>query len=311
MAETFKDLDALYKKCKQVDKGAVKEATTHAKTIKYFGYDMDRAIAELKERVLDAKSSAEEPIKSTKIEDFCNNQELKGLLKAVQWNCNKMTAAYKDLDKMDDDAGFGKANVKKLTSIQDKIFEAKKLNKKNKSKLDPKIQKLENQVNNDLKQIMDFWDVLDKITAGRRGQDPKKTMNAEFLSIAKAKPKPSPKRVKFNKLREEKLTKKEMVRTIKDCNNMQKEMLKQADLAIKMAENKEKGWVPIFQTADRERLKIAAIVKGYEDIKSEYGKQIDKSDSKKLIYDKIKIFQRVQKETEKKWEVVTKKVSKL
>jgi hypothetical protein len=314
LAETVKEFEALYKKCKSPPKGAVKAVTGHAKTLKYFRYDMENAFVALEEVIAEEKCS-EDPIKASKIEDYCKNREVAGLLKAVQWNLNSMVDAYKELDKLENHPGFGKPNVKNLMQIQDQIIEARKLKKQRKEgKLDPKILKLEKQVNIDLEEIMNFWDGLEeveKITSGRRN-DPKSDYNKRVKEILKAKPKLSSRTKKYLELAPKMLHRKALQRTVSQCQKAAKSVNEAANKAISAAKkNNSKGLVESITTGDKELLALDKIEETYAKILDKYSKEIDKSDGKKAIEKAFKNIEKIKGQANKRWESAKAEVTQL
>lgn len=313
MAETFKDFQAMYKKCKPIPKGSLKEATTYAKTLKYFRFDLNNALDALEERVLEEKCS-EDPIKASKIEDYCKGKEMKAVLKAVHWNLDKMVEAYKDLDKMDSDPGFAKPNIKKLVDIQNKIYEAEVAKKKRKEgKLDPKILKLQHQVNDDLEEIMNFWDVLkvvDKITSGRRG-DPKKEYDARIKAIMKAKPRLSSRTKKYlDKVAPQMLDKGALKKQVEACKKAHK-VLEGVAKAVEAAIKKQEDNVLKAKISEggKKLVEIDNIDDKYTKILKKYDKEISKSKDNKAILKATKTIGDIQDKADDLWDETKAKIT--
>lgn len=294
------------KKCKDV-KDAAKAAETHAKTIKFFRYDMFQSLELLEEQVLEAKC-VEEPIKASKIDDYAKEyKDIRPTLKAVQWNLAKLLEAWKDLDKLEKSAGLSKANIKNLKDIKGDIVKFKKRTKGG-GKLDPAIVKLEKQIDEDLKEINDVFDTIKKIPSNHR--DPEKIFAKETKDILNAKPRLSAKAKKFQDLYPKMLIQKVLKKKKKECEDTLKAMKKNTDRAVEAVEkDNAKGGVASWEAGKKDLLKIQQIVKAYTKIKDKHPKELNKAQGKKKIMSEIANLEKIEKEAEKGWDVALEKIN--
>lgn len=299
MADEVKQYFDEYKKCRTFTKEEVKQAEVLSDRIKFFGYDMRQGLEQLEEVVLEEKCSAD-PIQARKIEDYAqSNKVVRELLKDIQFNHAKVEDACKELKKLPK-SSFVTAGLSKLTDLKKDIDkDLKSRDKKDKHRA--AIEKLQKQIEADLKIIDDYSKTVKKIPDSYFDAD--KDYTVAIRSIMTAKPRPSAKTQKFAALVPKMLTKSILQKKVKECQDLDKFLQKEADkVAIAVKESKPKEVIAHWQGGSKGLQKLQGIIKGYLDIKKKFGTEIDKSADKKLIENSIKQFEKIATDAEKLWE---------
>jgi len=307
MIDPVKGFEADYKKCRIYGEDDVKHAKVMSERVKFFGYDMRCGLDELEEVVLEEKASAE-PITATKIEDYAKaNKGIAGLLKDVLFNLARVADSCKALNNLPKVTDIT-ASSKKLNGLKKDIDgDLKKRSKTDKSR--PAIEKLQKQIDADLKVMEDYAKLIKKIPADYFVAT--KEYDAAINYIMKAKPKLSAKTKKFNDLAPKKLKRdilNKMVKQSGDLNTAVKLAAKNALSAAKASNSKE--LITHWQAGTRDLQKLQKTVEEYLDIKKKYPKEIGKSEDKKQIEKAIATAEKIKLASEKNWQTVEAEIKK-
>lgn len=299
-----------YKKCRVVDVKEAKKAEVYAKRIKYFKYDLSCGLDALGEVVGEMKCEAE-PIKSTKIKDYAVNKDARALLKASEWNRDKLLDAYTKLDKLEKNADIT-ACTKKLNFLLKAIILDTKIRKGGKP--EPMVAKMQKQIEADLKVMNNYYTAIKKFLPNHpKLLDPAKEYDKSIREIVNAKPRLSAKTKKFNGLFKDMLEKPKLQKNIKQCADAQKVMYKNVKVAQTLAaKGDSKGGIPSWQAGQVELKKIQAIANSYIHIQKKYAAEIKKTPdpAKKLIKTSIKKILKFEEDSTKHSEQVMDKINK-
>jgi len=299
MADDVKQYENEYKKCRTFTKEHVKQAEVLSDRVKFFSYDMRQGLEQLEDIVLEDKASAD-PIEARTIEDYALvDKVIRELLKDIQFNHGKVEDACKELNKLPK-SSYITAGLSTLKGLKKDIdVDLKSRDKKDKNRA--AIEKLQKQIEADLKIIDDYSKTVKKIPDSYFDAD--KEYTVAIRSIMTAKPRPSAKTQKFAALVPKMLTKSILQKKVKECQDLEKFLQKEADkVAIAVKESKPKEVIAHWQGGSKGLQKLQGIIKGYLDIKKKFGTEIDKSADKKLIENSIKQFEKIVTDAEKLWE---------
>lgn len=306
----LKKLQADYKKCKTVKTGTFKDLDSPP--AKYYWHDTVQALDWLEEEVLQFKiDTSDDPIKASKIEDYAQSKQVAAALKAVQHSLKgwKSSVLRPGLPNPDKSPVFGKDNTKKLEAIKSEILKHKKGLPKG-AKPDRELLKLETQVEADIKEI----NACRSAYKGLRKEwyEPDKLYDTRTKYILKAKPRLSSKQKKYNELAPNQLTKRALLKAKTECDKQLKEMNQNCAQAVSEAikQNTKKA-INHWQAATKQLQVLQAKVKVYSDIKKKYGKEISRSEGKKVITEYIARLEKLGKVGESQFEKAHAKINKL
>jgi len=306
----LKKFQAEYKKCKSVKQGTFKDLGSPP--AKYYWHDTVQALDWLEEEVLQYKiDTSDDPIKASKIEDYAQNKQVAAALKAVQhslkgWKGSIIRPGLPDPDKS---PVFGKDNTKKLEAIKNDILKHKKGLPKN-AKPDRELQKLEQQVDADIKEINACRSAYKGLQ--KEWYEPDKLYDTRIKYILKAKPRLSSKQKKYNELAPKLLTKRALLNAKNECDKQLKEINKLCDQAFAESTKKNtKKAIADWLAATKQLQGLQAKVKVYSDIKKKYTKEISRSEGKKVITEYITRIEKLGNVGESQFEKARDKVNKL
>lgn len=308
MANELKSFQARYKKFQDFGRADAKNADALVKRIKFFRHDMLIGLDLLEDVVLEAKAGAD-AIKATKIDDYGDvNKEVRGLLKAIQPINKKLVDSCKNLDKLPDLSNIITKNAKKLEELKKDVDND--LNDRDKKcKLRSGIEKLQKQIDADMKLNTDILKTVKGIPKEYYEAD--NLYTARVRSIMIAKPKISAKTKKYAALAPTMLKRSVLKKKVKDCQKKVEGIKTSTELAAKAVEDgKSKDGIKHWQGATKSLKELNKTLDSYLVIKRKLQDQINKSFDKKQIDDAMKSFEKIKVAAEKQWAEAEENVKK-
>lgn len=294
MADDIKKYEKDYKKINaNITDCTIANYTKLLKRIKYFRYDTYQGYTQLSEEVASIKNGITEANKMPKnIEGFAKESKtVADVLKGIKWNQGKQLDAALELQNLKKAADENGNSLKKLAKDIENL--TKKSGKG--AKPDADIQKLEKQIEDDLKELKVFSQKFNLIP--KDDLDPYLAYDNELKKILAVKPAKSKYNTQTDKFFNPQFLKKQE----KVCGQIQKKVEGLAASAEKLAKQGDRIKAQKCLLLSREKLKpIITAEAAYSALGKKWKKEINDSNDKKSILDSIDSFVKIKELTEKR-----------
>jgi hypothetical protein len=291
MADELKKFEATYKKCRASNKGCTLETATRlVKKIKNCQSSASTGFFQLSDEVATAQSKG---VVGKKIEDYAKEKNVLSVLKGIKSYQAEQFSAWTDLEDLEQRVLKCGPCLTKLSG--DITKDLKKRNKSSKSK--PAIEKLQKQIDADLKEFKAISAKVKLIPPLYR--DPAKIYINEIKKIVSAKPADLAK-TKYNTMAPRKMDTRILKKYVNQCTKSFKAVKEDAGLAVNAAkEGNKKAMAANLKACKVELQKILDIEKEYSTIKKNFQTDINNSKDKKQIEGSIAHFVKIKVAAEK------------
>jgi hypothetical protein len=291
MADEIKKFEAAYKKCRANSKDCtVANATKLVKKIKNCQSSASTGFFQLSDEVATVQGKG---IVGKKIEDYAKEKDVLVVLKGIKSYQAEQFNAWNELEDLEKRAIGSDAALRKLAG--DIAKDLKKRSKSSKSK--PDIEKLEKQIETDLKEIKAISAKAKLIPPYHR--NPSKEYADEIKKIINAKPAELA-QSKYNTMAPRKMDTRILKKYINQCTQAFKATKKDAELAVTAAkEGNRKAMTASLKSCKTELQLILDIEKEYSDIKKKFQDDINVSKDNKAIEGAIANFKKIKVMAEK------------